>query len=323
MYDIFISYRRKHGFAFAKMISELLKSHGVSAFVDLDELRSGTFDDKIIDAISATPAFVLILTPGALDRCGEKDDWLTREITAAIETGRIIIPFMCDGFEWPKQWGNDIPEKIRLLSNYNSVAMSYDYVDAMINKIIGYAKGEATDSQDNGKRSVQEVSTNDIDSFFRKAILTIDDIDGVDLAFHAGSVWHQNIERLEILGALADAGKKIRVIVNTPEVADSASRYMRHKLKRYIAFDEAIALWKNFESLYENVEVRISDIPLMRIYYSFNMVNPENNMTRVKFYTHGNSRIDLNFAQNFNVSDAAYKLFRDEFEFLWKNAKNN
>ena len=167
MYDIFISYRRKYGFAVAKMISELLKTRGVSAFVDLDELRSGTFDDKIIDAIASTPSFVLILTPGALDRCGDKDDWLTKEITAAVETGRNIIPVMCDGFEWPKQWENDIPDNIKLLSNYNSVIMSYDYVDAMIDKIIGYAKGESLKSPEEDKKTVQEVPANEIDGFFR------------------------------------------------------------------------------------------------------------------------------------------------------------
>ncbi len=321
MYDVFISYRRKNGFAVAKMIRELLKARGVAAFVDLDELKSGTFDDKIIDAIESTPTFVLILTAGALDRCGEHDDWLSKEINAAVVSGRNIIPVMCDGFDWPKQWGDDIPDNIRLLSNYSGVVMSYDYVDAMIDKIIGYANGESSPSANATQKSLKVVQTTDIDGFFSEGLKAIDDIIGVDFAFHAGSVWHQNVERLEILSTLADAGKKIRIIVNTAEVADSTSKYMRHKLKKYLGFDEAIESWRNFEGMYENVEVRISSIPLMRIYYSFNMVNPAENKTRIKFYTHGNPRIDLNYAQNFDASDAAYRLYKDEFEFLWEKAK--
>lgn len=323
MYDVFISYRRKYGFAIAKMISELLRKSGVNAFVDLDELRSGTFDDKIIHAIESAPAFVLILTPGALDRCGDKDDWLTKEITAAVESGRNIIPVLCEGFEWPKQWGSEISDTIKLLSNYNSVVMSYEYVDAMIDKIIGYVKGDVVKCAVVGKKTSKELPDNDIDSFFREFVENIDEVCGVDFAFHAGSAWHQDMDRIEVLGALADAGKKIRVIVNSPEVADSISKYMRHKLKKYLAFDEAIALWKNLESMYDNVEVRVSDVPLLRIYYSFNMADPEKNKTKVKFYTHGNSKISMNYAQIFGASSPAYKLYKDEFELLWKLAKTD
>ena len=321
MHDIFISYRRKNGFAVAKMIRELLKPRGVNAYVDLDELASGTFDDKIIDAIKSTPSFVLVLTPGALDRCGETDDWLTKEILSAIESERNIVPVMCDGFEWHKQWGDNIPEQIKLLSKYNSVVMSYEYIDAMIDKIIEYVKGYDFLKLRNQDFFAKTRRVDDIGGFFRKIMSNMDEVEGVDFAFHAGSIWHQNIERLEVLSALADAGKKIRVIVNSPDVADSTSKYMRHKLKKYLAFDEAIEVWKNFENMYENVEVRISSVPLMRIYYSFNMIDPKKNMTRVKFYTHGNSKIDMNFSCNFNAADVAYDLYKNEFEFLWNKAK--
>jgi hypothetical protein len=112
MYDAFISYRRKNGFAVAKMLRDQLKLKKISAFVDLDELRNGTFDDKILTAIKNSPSFLLILFPGDLDRCAEDDDWLTKEITAAVDSGRNIIPILCDGFKWPKHWNDDIPEKI-------------------------------------------------------------------------------------------------------------------------------------------------------------------------------------------------------------------
>lgn len=320
MYDIFISYRRKKGFAVAKMICELLKAKGVNTFIDLDELSSGTFDDKILEAIEDTPAFVLVLTPGSLDRCGDEGDWLTKEINTAVETGRNIIPVMCDGFEWPEIWPENIPDNIKILSHYHGVVMRYEYVDAMISKIIDYSNCKKAKPAEEILSSKPAVN-NDIDDFFKICMADLDEVVGVDLAFHAGSVWHQDIERIEVLGLLADAGKRIRVIVNSPDIADSTSKYMRHKLKKYLAFDEAIQLWKNVEKMYDNVEIRVSEIPLMRIYYSFSMKNPESNKTRVKFYTHGNSRIDLNYCCDFSASDKEYKLFNSEFEFLWDNAK--
>ena len=319
MYDVFISYRRKLGFAVAKMISELLKAKGMSAFVDLDELRNGTFDDKILDAIEATPSFILVLTPGSLDRCGEEGDWLTREINTAIETGRNIIPILCEGFEWPRQWDNDMSDNIKMLSHYNSVIMSYEYVDAMVDKIIEYVRG--SDEALAKKTSLDDTFEGDIDGFFMPKMKDIDEIEGVDFAFHAGSVWHQDIRRIEILSQLAEAGKKIRVLVNREGVADSTSQFMRHKLKRYMPFDEAIASWKHIEESFDNVEVRVCDIPLLRIYYSFNMKNKNDNVTRIKFYTHGNANINSNFSKNFFASESGYELFRSEFEFLWEKSK--
>lgn len=322
MYDAFISYRRKNGFAIAKMLRELLKAKGITAFMDLDELRSGTFDDKILNAIENSPSFILILPPNALDRCGEKDDWLAKEILTAIDSGRNIVPVLCDDFSWPKDWPENMPDKIKMLSNYNSVVMSYDYVDAMVDKIIQhmYDNGLGTDNNTNGNFSS---STNELDTFFRNRMHNLDQIKGVDLAFHAGSVWHENIDRVDILADLADAGIKMRVLVNSPEAAETIGKHMRHKLKKYTPFEEAVQLWKNFESMYDNVEVRISDIPLLRIYYAFHMENPNEDAARVKYYTYGNAQINKNYSQNFEPTDAHFNLYKAEFDFLWNNAKSN
>ena len=321
MYDVFISYRRKNGFAVAKMFSGLLKSKGINTFVDLDELRSGTFDDKILTAIEGTPSFVLILTPGSLDRCCDADDWLTKEILTAVDSGRNIIPVLCDGFEWPKKWEIDISDKIKMLSKYNSVSMSYDYIDATVDKIIEYAnaKNSTISSQVNESNSTQQ-PLGDINGFFNKFINKLDEIEGVDFAFHAGSAWLQDMERLEALTTLCNARIKIRVLVNRPEIAESMSKYMRHKLKKYLSFEDAIDSWLTLRNEYPNLEFRISDIPLLRIYYSFSMKNSAESATRIKFYTHGNPRIDKNFLQDFTGEDDFYKLYKSEFEFLWDNA---
>lgn len=309
MYDAFISYRRKNGFLAAKMIRELLKSRGVTAYMDLDELRSGTFDDKLLSAIQTIPSFILILPPHALDRCGEKDDWLTKEIVAAVDAGSKIIPVLCDGFEWPKEWDEAIPEKVRMVASYHGVEMSQYYIDAMIDKIAERIRG----SSHFGNQS-------DLDTFFRNRMSNMDDIKSVDLAFHAGSTWHESIDRLDILQDLADAGVPMRVLVNSPEAAETLGVHMRHKLKKYMPFSEAVERWQSFAAMYSNVEVRVSEMPLLRIYYAFTMNNDEESAVRVKYYTYGNARIDKNFSQNFEPRDSCYRLYKSEFEFLWDRA---
>ena len=44
---------------------------------------------------------MLILTPGALDRCRKPSDWLRKEIQQAIESGCTIVPFRSDTAEVP------------------------------------------------------------------------------------------------------------------------------------------------------------------------------------------------------------------------------
>lgn len=309
MYDAFISYRRKNGFLAAKMIRELLKSRGVTAFMDLDELSSGTFDDKLLDAIRTIPAFILILPPNALDRCSEQDDWLAKEIMEAVNSGRQIIPVLCDGFVWPKQWDSTVPEQVRAVASYHGIEMSQYYVDAMIDKIAEMIRGNTHFN-----------SASDLDSFFRNRMRNTDCIKGVDLAFHSGSTWQENIDRLEILEDLAEAGVPIRIIVNTPEAAETLGKHMRHKLKRYMPFSEAVENWKEFAAIYSNVKVRVSDMPLLRIYYAFTMENEADSAVRVKYYTYGNAKIEKNYAQNFEPRDSCYQLYKAEFEFIWERA---
>lgn len=93
MYDIFISYRRSDG---GKEIARAIKSEldrlGYSVFLDFDELKDNTFDDRIISAIDSAPIFLFILSLNSLDRCVNEDDWVRKELAHAIENNKHIIP---------------------------------------------------------------------------------------------------------------------------------------------------------------------------------------------------------------------------------------
>ena len=97
-YDAFISYRRENGFLMAQVIYDRLKERGIQCFFDLEELRSGKFDEKILVAIREAHTFILILPKDALNRCVNEDDWVRREIIEAVRCDKVIIPIMYDGF---------------------------------------------------------------------------------------------------------------------------------------------------------------------------------------------------------------------------------
>ena len=127
MYDAFISYRRDNGFYIARLVRDQLEKREISAFLDLEELRSGEFNKKLYEAIGNSRNFILILSPGALDRCVYEDDWVRKEILAAVELKRNIIPVLGENFEWPRALYSKFPEEICALEHFSGVNTSKDY----------------------------------------------------------------------------------------------------------------------------------------------------------------------------------------------------
>ena len=133
MYDVFISYRRDGGHEMARLIYEHLRLRGVNCFFDLEELGAGAFNLQLLKNIEVSKNFVLILSPNALDRCSNEDDWVRAEIEHAIKNDKNIIPLMMTGFKWPTV----LPESLSKLPLYNGVSVVREYFDASIEKLLG------------------------------------------------------------------------------------------------------------------------------------------------------------------------------------------
>ena len=134
-YDIFISYRRGAADALAVLLQTQLQKHGVAAFLDRD-LRRGVFDDTLLRRIAESPSFLIILTPNALDRCSQEDDWLRKEIVQAISSKRNIIPLQVDSFQFTSEVVRALDPAIRELSRYQAVVYSLDYLENTIERIV-------------------------------------------------------------------------------------------------------------------------------------------------------------------------------------------
>jgi hypothetical protein len=90
---VFISYRRTDD-SWALAIFQDLTQHGYDAFIDYDGIASGNFETVILENIRARAHFLVLLTPTALERCSEPKDWMRREIEAALDSQRNIVPLM-------------------------------------------------------------------------------------------------------------------------------------------------------------------------------------------------------------------------------------
>jgi hypothetical protein len=99
-------------------------------------MQAAHFDDQLYERIETMPNFVLILTPGCLDRCKDDGDWLRREIAHALEFQRTVIPVLTDGFAFPA--GSELPDDVRDLPRHNGVRYTHDFAFAAIDKIASF-----------------------------------------------------------------------------------------------------------------------------------------------------------------------------------------
>jgi hypothetical protein len=137
-YDIFISYRREGGFEAAKMIQEKLKSLGYRVFLDFEDLRTGKFNEKLYSVIEQCADFVVIMSPGCLERCKNDDDWLRLEIVHALQKNRNIIPIMLRNFAWPQE----MPHGMEELKYLNGISASDEFFDAYIKKLVSFLRSK-------------------------------------------------------------------------------------------------------------------------------------------------------------------------------------
>ncbi len=139
-YDVFISYRRDGGDTLAQLIYDRLTERGYRVFLDIESLRSGKFNEKLLEVISQCKDLVVILPPGALERCREEGDWLYLELSHALAERKNVVPVMMKGFAWPE----DMPAGLEELKHFNGIQDSKDYFDAVIDKMTTLLQSRAS-----------------------------------------------------------------------------------------------------------------------------------------------------------------------------------
>jgi tetratricopeptide (TPR) repeat protein len=132
---VFICYRRTN-FPWALAIFQNLTQHGYDVFFDYEGIASGDFGAVILGNIKARAHFFVVLTPSALERCGDPGDWLRREIETALDSRRNIVPLMLEGFDFgsPKI-ASQLTGKLAALKNYNALSMPPEYVLAAMDRL--------------------------------------------------------------------------------------------------------------------------------------------------------------------------------------------
>lgn len=318
MNDAFISYRRDGGYLMAQLLRSSLKDKGVYCYLDLEEDRSGQFDERLLDAIRDSSNFILILTKGTLDRCVNKDDWVRREIVEAVSSDKNIIPVMYPDFVWPKELNEHFPDEVLALEKKQGVILRQEYLQATIEKIIAYMINVKCPENKNTKSDSIPDGTS---AFFTNGFGRLSDMQCVDMAFHAGSEWRRNSDKVDILTHIIEKSITLRILVNSADTVSLVCSHMSQPLKKYVGFDSCVEEWIELAQAYPDVvQVRIADVPLLHRLYILR--GEKTGYVNVKYYTYGNYTPDKDFRMVFDDSGMEYKLYTEEFDYIWNKASH-
>jgi tetratricopeptide (TPR) repeat protein len=134
---VFISYRRTN-VPWALTVFHDLTQHGYDAFIDFQGIASGGFEQVILENIRARAHFLVLLTPSALEHCGDPKDWLRREIETAMEARRNVVPVMLDGFDFEAPSNaSRLTGQLSALKDYNALRVYAEYFVAAMDRLRG------------------------------------------------------------------------------------------------------------------------------------------------------------------------------------------
>src|SRR5579871_2476146 len=132
---VFISYRRDVASFIARAIFLDLRNYGYDVFIDVESIDSGKFEQIIFNQIEARAHFVVILTPGTVERYDNLNDMMRREIEYAMETKRNIVPLLVNDFKFNDDTRKHMTGKLADLPNFNGMNLPHDYFDSAMEKL--------------------------------------------------------------------------------------------------------------------------------------------------------------------------------------------
>ena len=111
--DAFISYRRSNDYLMAYVVHDRLNERGINCFLNVEDIKAGWFDKTIESAILAAPTFILVLSPNALDRCIDEEDWIRKVFCWLKTKGKTLFLLCMMAFNGSKEISRMFAEMIQ------------------------------------------------------------------------------------------------------------------------------------------------------------------------------------------------------------------
>jgi len=143
MTGVFVSYRRYPSAAWALRIEDRLRAHfgARRVFIDVSGIEPGANFPKDLEArVASADALVAVIDPQwaspdarGVARWGA-DDWVMKEIAAALSRDVTVVPVLVDRAEMPEP--QVLPASIRDISHRNAIELSSTGFDSDVERLI-------------------------------------------------------------------------------------------------------------------------------------------------------------------------------------------
>lgn len=144
-------------------------------------------------------------------------------------------------------------------------------------------------------------------------------IAAIDMCFRGGALWLIEGAKNKLLTRAINEGIKIRVIVNTTAQVKEICTHMKQPNLKYVDFEKNLQNWVELMLKHpDSIEIRIAKVPLLRRSY---IIRGEKSKgwANVTYYSYGRVIEDCQRV-NYRSGSHEYKLYVDEFEYIWNNA---
>lgn len=157
---LFISYRRDDSAGFARAIAaEMARRFGNErVFIDVDDIAPGRgFAEAIHQALAGASALLVLIGPrwrgereGQAARLDEPDDFVRREVAAALARGLRVIPVLLDGATPPG--AADLPPELQPLAGLQAIELRHAHFDADLVRLVAALRDTLAASTAPGRR---------------------------------------------------------------------------------------------------------------------------------------------------------------------------
>jgi tetratricopeptide (TPR) repeat protein len=280
---VFLSYRRTN-VPWALAIFQNLTQHGFDVFIDYSGVASGDFERVILGNITARAHFLVLLTPSALERCGEPGDWLRREIETALTNKRNIVPLMLEGFDFgTPRIASQLTGELAALRSYNGLSIPPEYFMEAMGKLrdkflnvplaavlhpVPRSAQRATTEQKEAARAAPAVQEEELTAqqWFERGFAAIDADERLRFyneairlkPDYAEALNNRGIVRYrkgDLEGALQDHNEAVRLMPDSAEAFNNRGNVLRARGNLEGALqdcNEAIRLKLDYASAYNN-----------------------------------------------------------------------
>ena len=146
---IFLSYRRADTPYVARSLFDRLQNRfgAGSVFMDVESVPLGQdFEQAIQDEINSCDVLLALIGPGWLDailrRADLRDDYVRREITAALKAGKSVLPVLVDEAEPPPL--GDLPEELAAIATLQGLRLSHEKFERDVAELVSWVASALT-----------------------------------------------------------------------------------------------------------------------------------------------------------------------------------